>query len=103
MMKCLRSREMMFTALLTLTLMSSAVVEDWNNPDEGDWFDPTNWTPNAVPTASTDTNINNGGTAILGEDAVDTAERNLNIGVAVVRASSVSRISTGLFSTSEKV
>ncbi|MEM1111256.1 MAG: hypothetical protein AAGI11_05050 [Pseudomonadota bacterium] len=69
------------TLLLTALAAASAGAQEWNNPGEGDWFAPLNWTPNALPSAGMDATINNGGTAVFGANAVDVTVRNLLVGV----------------------
>lgn len=44
---------------------ASAAVITWDNPGEGLWSDPTNWSGDAVPAAADDSRVNNGGTIVI--------------------------------------
>ena len=54
-----------FCLLLGFVLGSSsanAAIKNWINTAGGNWFDPLNWSPNGVPTASDSVTITNNGT-----------------------------------------
>lgn len=62
---------------LCLTAAPGARANDWINPGAGDWNDPANWTPAAVPdnaTAWSIGNVNNGGTAVVSNTVPRTSE-----------------------------
>ena len=71
------------TGFLLVLLSVSASAQDWNKPADGDWFNPGNWSTNAVPTSSTDATINNGGSAAA---SAATAPGPIDVGVLTIGA-----------------
>ena len=60
----------LFTFLLTATALRA---QTWND-GVGDWFTPTNWTPNTVPTPNSVVTIANGGTAQVAEGTANAGD-----------------------------
>jgi len=65
-------------SLLGLASNATAVTNYWVNSATGNWNEPTNWLSGAIPGASDDARINNGGTALI-DDA-----QTVNTGFAVM-------------------
>ena len=61
-----------------VSMASLSAQEAWNNTGTGNWFSSGNWNPQSVPTSTTTTTIDNGGTAQVG--AVGAVSNNLIVG-----------------------
>ena len=69
-----RVRNTNYLFLFTFLLAASALrAQTWND-GVGDWFTPTNWTPNTVPTPNSVVTIANGGTAQVAEGTANAGD-----------------------------
>lgn len=74
------TRAVLMTGSVLCGAPSGAATLDWVNLAAGDWFEPANWSGNAVPVAGDTAQVNNGGTVEATGAAAPTADR-LHVGV----------------------